>query len=305
MPYKFYTLDVFTNQPFSGNQLAVFPHAEGLTTENMMKIAIEFNFSETVFVFPSVTLNAHRKLRIFTPSAEIPFAGHPTIGTAFLLTKIGSIPLEKTEMEIIFEEGIGKVPVKVKSVNNQPLYAELKVLSLPEFKQNIPSTSDLAKILSLSEEDLIVKDYQAQAVSCGLPFLFIPLLHLPALQKAKINLPLWENFLSNSWSPHIYIFCSTKTNHWRARMFAPALGIKEDPATGSAAAAFAAYLANRETKLNGNWQWTIEQGIEMGRPSLLQAYADREDGIIKEIRVGGASVLVSQGFLASLTLRNR
>jgi trans-2,3-dihydro-3-hydroxyanthranilate isomerase len=300
MKYQFYTADVFTDKPFSGNQLAVFPDAQGLDDITMQKIAAEFNFSETVFVFPSSTMNVHRKLRIFTPSAEIPFAGHPTIGTAFILTKIGYIPLEKTEFDLIFEEGGRKVPVKVKSVDNQTVYAELKALSAPEFHNHTPPLSDLTKVLSLSEKDLILEDYQVQAVSCGLPFLFIPLRNIKSLQKAKINQPVWENVLSNFWSPHVYIFCATENNKWRARMFAPALGIKEDPATGSAAAAFAAYLANRENKINGSWQWTIEQGIEMGRPSLLQAHADKENGTIKEIRVGGACVLVSKGNLTCL-----
>lgn len=300
MNYQFYTADVFTDKPFCGNQLAVFPEAEGLNDVTMQKIAAEFNFSETVFVFPSSEMNVTRKLRIFTPFAEIPFAGHPTIGTAFVLTKIGSIPIENPEFEVIFEEKIGKIPVKIKSINNQPIYTELKVLSAPEFNNNTPSISDLARILSLSEEDLKVENYQVQGVSCGLPFLFIPLRNIEALQKAKINQPLWEKLLSNFWSPHVYIFCDTKENKFRARMFAPGLGITEDAATGSAAAAFGAYLAKKDPKLNGSWQWTITQGVEMGRGSLLQAYADKENDNIKEIRVGGASVLVSQGSLTCI-----
>lgn len=296
MKYKFYTADVFTDKPFTGNPLAVFPNAEGLDAQTMQKIAAEFNFSETVFVFPSSDTEINRKLRIFTPSAEIPFAGHPTIGTAFVLTKIGSIPIRNEEMEVIFEEGVGKIPVKIKSVNNQPVYTELKASSSPEFYDDIPSISDLAKILSLSKQDLMVENYPVQGVSCGLPFLFIPLDSLEALRKAKVNHSLWEKVLSNYWSPHLYVFCHTENDEWRSRMFAPALGIKEDPATGSAAAAFAAYLAQKQAH-NGTWQWTIRQGVEMGRASLLKAYADKSNGFIDNIRVGGASVLVSEGNL--------
>lgn len=296
MEYKFYTLDVFTDKAFTGNQLAVFPDGEGLDSTLMQKIAGEFNFSETVFVFPSSN-DADCQLRIFTPTAEIPFAGHPTIGTAFLLTKIGYLPIQEGEFEIIFEEKVGNIPVKVKSLHNQPIYAELKASSAPEFNYDIPPISEIANLLSLSEQDITVTDYAIEGVSCGLPFLFIPLNSLTALQKVKINQPLWEKILSNSWNPHIYVFCAINENKWRSRMFAPALGIKEDPATGSAAVAFAAYLTSKKTELNGSWQWTIEQGIEMGRASLLQIFADKENGIIQNIRVGGASVLVSEGTL--------
>jgi trans-2,3-dihydro-3-hydroxyanthranilate isomerase len=295
MPYQFYTADVFTDRPFSGNQLAVFPKAEGLNETIMQQIAAEFNFSETVFVFPPLNSKIDRQLRIFTPSGEIPFAGHPTIGTAFVLTKIASIPLQGEETEIIFQEGVGKVPVKVKARDNQPVYAELQAPSAPEFKHDTPNIADLAQILSLEVTELITEEYQPQAVSCGLPFLFIPLRNLEALGKARINQPAWESILSSFWASQVYPFCAVGKNKWRSRMFAPGLGIKEDPATGSAATAFAAYLANRESDLNGSWRWTIEQGIEMGRPSLLKASADKENGVIKEIRVGGTAVILTAG----------
>ena len=295
MNYQFYTTDVFTDKPFCGNQLAVFPNAEGLNETIMQQIAAEFNFSETVFVFSSLSSNIDRRLRIFTPSGEIPFAGHPTIGTAFVLTKIASIPLQGEETEIIFQEGVGKVPVKVKAIDNQPVYAELQVPSAPEFKDDTPNMTDLAQIVGLKVTDLVSNDYSPQAVSCGLPYLLIRVRNLQALEKARINQPAWENILSSFWAPQVYLFCLVRDNKWRSRMFAPGLGIEEDPATGSAAAALAAYLARKKSQLSGSWQWVIEQGIEMGRPSLLKAAADKEDGIIKKIRVGGTSVIVTKG----------
>ncbi len=295
MNYQFYTADVFTDKPFCGNQLAVFPHAEGLNETTMQQIAAEFNFSETVFVFPSLSSDIERRLRIFTPSGEIPFAGHPTVGTAFVLTKIGSFPLQGEETEIIFQEGVGKVPVKVKAIDNQPVYAELRVPSAPEFQDNTPNMADLAQIVGLKVTDLVSDDYPPQAVSCGLPFLLLQVRNLEALGKARLNQPAWQNILSSFWAPQLYLFCAVGENKWRSRMFAPALGIEEDPATGSAAAAFAAYLAMRENQPNGSWQWIIEQGVEMGRPSLLKVAADKENGAIKETRVGGASVIVTQG----------
>ena len=297
MNYQFYTADVFTDKPFSGNQLAVFPNAEGLNKTIMQQIAAEFNFSETVFVFPALNSDIDRRLRIFTPSGEIPFAGHPTIGTAFVLTKIASIPLQGEETEITFQEGVGKVPVKVKAVDNQPVYAELRGPSAPEFRDETPTIADLAQILGLKVTDLATDGYEPRAVSCGVPFLLIRVRNLEALGKARIDRTAWENILSPFWAPQVYLFCSVSENKWRARMFAPALGIEEDPATGSAAAAFAAYLAMRESQLNGSWQWIIEQGVEMGRPSFLKVAADKEDGAVKEIRVGGTSVIVTAGTL--------
>jgi trans-2,3-dihydro-3-hydroxyanthranilate isomerase len=295
MTYNFYTLDVFTDKLFSGNQLAVIPSAEGLDDQTMQKIAAEFNFSETVFVFPPTNPKTHQRLRIFTPTEEIPFAGHPTIGTAFLLTEIAAIPLQGKETKIIFEEGVGNIEVKVKAKNNKPVYAELKTTVKPEFNHNIPKIADLAQILGLNLEEIKFKDYQPLAVSCGLPFLFIPVTNIDTLARARVNLQSWETILSHSWAPHLYLFCGIGENKWRVRMFAPGLGITEDPATGSGAAAFAAYLTTYESNPNGNDEWIIEQGVEMGRSSQLYAYCDQKNGNITEIRVGGACVLVSEG----------
>lgn len=297
MNKEFYTLDVFTQQPFCGNQLAVFPSAEGLTSETMQKIAIEFNFSETVFVMPSENHQADFKLRIFTPGGEIPFAGHPTIGTAFLLAKIGKIPLTENPTQTYLQEGIGNVPVKIYSNNNQPISAELTAPNPPEFYPEIPPISALAEVLSLSETEITVTDFPPQAVSCGLPFLIIPVINTQALARAKINQLAWQKTLSNFIAPHVYPCCNKDENQWRVRMFAPALNITEDPATGSAATAFSAYLANRENIPDGNWQWQIEQGIEMGRASKILASAEKKAGQISKITVGGESILITVGQL--------
>ncbi len=297
MNYRFYTLDVFTDKHFTGNPLAVFPAAEGLSNQIMQKIATEFNFSETVFVFPSSNPKADKKVRIFTPTEEIPFAGHPTIGTSFLLTKIGIFSSTKEEFEVILEEGVGNISVTIKCFNGDPFYTELEVLSTPQFNNNFIALQDLAEMLSLSIQDLIVGDYEIKGVSCGLPFLFLPIKTINALSKAKVNLTIWQNLRPNLASPHLYLFCNITENKWRSRMFAPALGITEDPATGSAAAAFGAYLGQKEANLNGHWKWTIEQGIEMGRASLLQISVTKENSLIKSIKVGGSSVLISEGNL--------
>jgi trans-2,3-dihydro-3-hydroxyanthranilate isomerase len=296
MPYKFYTLDVFTNQPFTGNQLAVFPQAEGLSSSAMAKIAIEFNFSETVFVFPPDNDSINYRLRIFTPGGEIPFAGHPTIGTAYLLAHLKMINLTGDSTTIILGEAVGNVPVVIESKNEQLLYTALQAPQAPEFFPNIPNPQDLANILSLSINDLH-PDYQPQAVSCGLPFLIVPLNSLYALSQAKVNLSLWQQKLSDYIAPHLYPCYPINQFHWQVRMFAPALNIVEDPATGSAATAFAGYLASYESSPDGIWEWQISQGKEMNRPSKIMAIAKKQAHKIIDISVKGESVIVTEGIL--------
>lgn len=298
MRYKFYTADVFTDQIFGGNQLAVFPKAEGLEPQQMQQIAREFNISETVFVFPPQTPQGTRRLRIFTPGTELPFAGHPTVGTAYILSTIGEISLQGEMTTIVFEEGVGLVPVKIRAQNSKPVYTELKAAQMPEFGSEPPLIKDLAAMLSLDTCDLLNGENSPQAVSCGVPFLFIPLRNREVLGKAQLKRELWQQLLSSYWASSVYLFTydpELSGSDLRARMFAPALGIDEDPATGAAATALAGYLSIRNPLIDGTLGWIVEQGFEMGRPSLIKVEADKENHKIKEIRVGGSSVLVSEG----------
>ncbi len=300
MTYLFYTVDVFTNTIFGGNQLAVFPDAEGLSSEIMQKIASEFNFSETVFILPPTVTNATQKLRIFTPTQELPFAGHPTLGAAYILGLTDDSLNKDDNHNLIFEEGVGLVPITIKFRNNQPIYTELTSPQLPEFSDDIPSIEALAEILSLKIEDFRQDNYSPQAVSCGLPFLFVPLHNREALKRIKLNSDRWQQILGNAWASSLYVFCfdpEYEESNIRARMFAPGLGVTEDPATGSAAAAFGGYLGIRETEKNGQFHWRIEQGFEMGRPSFLEVKTEKVDEKINKICVGGSSILVTKGTL--------
>ncbi len=304
MSYKYYWCDVFTEEIFGGNPLVVFPNAEGLSTAKMQQIAREFNISETVFVFPPKNPKNTRCLRIFTPNSEIPFAGHPTVGTAYILGLISAIPLENDLTKIILEEKIGEIPVSIISKNGKPIYTQLSASQLPEIGKNPPSVNILAELLSLETTDLLQEKDHPQAISCGLPFLFIPLVNQNALKKAQLKREIWVKELSNYWAPHLFLFTyetELPNSKISARMFAPGLGIDEDPATGSAATALAGYLATRDRTVDGTLHWQVEQGFFMGRPSILQVEADKKQGEITEIRVGGTSVLVSEG---KLTINN-
>jgi len=295
--YIYYTLDVFTDRIFGGNPLAVFPHEAGLSTEQMQAVAREFNLSETVFVLPAEHPAHSRRLRIFTPGTELPFAGHPTVGTAHLLAEIGDVPMAGAETRIVFEEGVGPVPVMIRASDGRPQSAQFSAARLPEFGPPAPSRLEISNVLSLAEQD-IANDPLPAAVSCGVPFLFVMLKNLDALARARVRREAWERTVAGYWAPHLYLLAPIvpgKHRRYRARMFAPAMGIDEDPATGAAATALAGYLAPLEDQCSGTVTWLVEQGVEMGRPSLISVEADLADGGMTAIRVSGRSVVVSHG----------
>ncbi len=297
--YEFHTLDVFTERRFGGNPLAVLTDARGLTTAQMTAIAREFNLSETVFVMPPDDPAHSRRVRIFTPGRELPFAGHPTIGTAHLLVALGAVPVRDGVNTVVLEEGVGPVSVSVVVDSGEPVSAELTAAQEPETR-DAPDAGKLAAALSLSEDD-VVTDYMAPAiVSCGVPFVLVPLRDRDAVARAAIDTAAWRSALDGAWSREIFLFdaaAARDAENIRARMFAPSLGVGEDPATGSAAASFAAYLAGYADERDATLRWTVEQGFEMGRPSMLFLTADKRDGKVTAVRVAGSSVMVSRGEL--------
>lgn len=300
MRHHYHTLDVFTDRLFGGNQLAVFPDARGLSDARMAHIARELNLSETVFVLPPETPAGTRRLRIFTPGMELPFAGHPTVGAAFLLAAIGEIPLTGNRASVVFEEGVGPVQVTIDGDLGKPTFARLSAAKLPEIGPPPPGSVDIAALLSLDLKDICDGELRPQAVSCGVPFLFVPLRTIAAVRRARLDQARWERRFARYWAPHIYLF-SRETEQAdsdvHARMFAPAMGIAEDPATGAAASALAGYLGARDRTATGTLRWTVEQGFEMGRPSLLYVEADKAEGAVTGIRVGGRSVLLGGGWV--------
>lgn len=304
MPYAFHIADVFTDHVYGGNQLAVLPDARGLNDEQMQSIAREFNFSETVFVFPPRESVNTRRVRIFTPQKELPFAGHPTVGCAFVLATIGDIGLNGDEQSIVLEEGVGPIPVSIRAQNGKPVFTQLTSARLPEIKDPPPPPEVLCEVLSLEPSHIVADDMlEPEAVSCGVPYLFIPIKKPEMLSWVKVDTLKWEQALRDYWAPEMYIYSTEdwsnifEGGHIRSRMFAPGLGIGEDPATGSAAAALGGFLALRSDTRDGTLRWSVDQGVEMGRPSRLELEVDRKRGQLTAIRVGGASVLVSSGTL--------
>ena len=301
MRYHYYTADVFTDRPFGGNQLAVFPDARGLSAPQMQRIAAEFNFSESTFVFPPQQARHTRQVRIFTPATEMPFAGHPTVGTAHVLASIGEIALTGETTHIVLEEGVGPVPVSIRAREGKPVFAQLTAAKLPEFGSSTPAPEVFARALSLSVDDLLYTEADfPQAISCGMPFWFVPLRSIDAVRRARPNRDAWEMDIKPLWAHEIFLFThevERAGSDLHARMFAPLLGIGEDPATGSACTALAGYLGTRNAAREGTLRWRVEQGFEINRHSILEVEADKADGRITAIRVGGASVMMCEGTL--------
>lgn len=298
MRVRYLTCDVFTDRRFGGNQLAVFPDARQIDPALMHPIAREFNYSETTFVLPPDDPRHTRRVRIFTPGGELRFAGHPTVGTAHVLAATGEIALTGSETKIVLEEGVGPVPVSIRAEGKQPTFAQLSVAQLPEVGPPPPDAQRLAAMLSLTPSDLAGGTAAPEAVSCGTPFLFVPLRDTDAVRRARVRADLWAETLAGYWTEMVMVFAmggERPGSDVRARMFAPGIGVPEDPATGSAVVGLGGYLASRDQRGDGTLRWRVEQGFEMGRPSILDLEVDKRGGTITGVRVGGTTVLVCEG----------
>jgi trans-2,3-dihydro-3-hydroxyanthranilate isomerase len=264
----------------------------------MPQIAREFNYSETTFVLPPDDPSHTARVRIFTPGGELQFAGHPTIGTAHVLAVTGNIALTGDETRIVLEEGVGPVSVTIRARNGVPEFAQLSAAKLPDVGPTAPSNETLAAMLSLSRRDIVGGEMLPEAVSCGTSFLFVPVVDRAAVGRARVKGDLFDAALAGYVTGKVYVFAMDPElpgSHVRARMFAPGIGVAEDPATGSAAVALGGYLAARDPRFEGTLRWVIEQGFEMGRPSILEVEADKKAGKVTATRVGGRTVMMCEG----------
>lgn len=295
MQYRFAIADVFTDTPFGGNQLAVFPEAQGLSTRAMQALAREFNFAETTFVLPPADPRHARRVRIFTPKAEVPFAGHPTVGTAAVLARLGLIAAPDGSARVVLEEGVGPVVVEIRMgtvADSARLILERDV----EIPPTTPTRQSTAAALSLPESAI----RESWFASAGIAFCLIRLESTAAVDSAALNRAAWNAHFASAWAPNLFLFAGETAPGGRlyARMFAPALGVEEDPATGSASVALAGSLAGRLPDPEGVFDWRIEQGVAMGRPSLIEASAERHEGRTIRLMVKGQVVTVGEGSMA-------
>jgi trans-2,3-dihydro-3-hydroxyanthranilate isomerase len=289
MRYRFVTCDVFTTKRFSGNQLAVLPDATGLDAVAMQSLAAEFGYSETTFVLPPADSANLAAVRIFTPRSEMPFAGHPTVGTALTLSWEGRAPVGG---EFVLEMKAGLVPVRLRVDGEVPI-ADFAAPQRPSHGTPLP-TRAIARALGLAEADVVSGGGLPCIASCGVAFLLVELVDLAAVQRARfvdlVGLP-------ETASEGIFLFArdAGAEGAVRPRMFAPLHGIPEDPATGSAAAALAGFLGGRPGLAEGWHHWHVRQGVEMGRPSEIHAAAHRIKDDVVEVRIAGSAVSVAEG----------
>lgn len=294
MRLRFQTLDVFTDRVFGGNPLAVVHDADGLNAAQMQRIAREFNLSETVFLLRPTRSDALARLRIFTPAMELPFAGHPTVGTACLLAELG-MAASGADVRFVLEEGVGPVPVRVRREAGRPIYAELSAARAPVKTPALTPVEVVARTLGIAPGDIGQAGETLRVGDCGLPFLLVPLRVPELLAALEPDFSPWKAWPGPKDPAALFVYARGYEGEIRARMFGPGVGVAEDPATGSAAAALGGVLALETAAADAQLQWTLHQGMEMGRPSLIHIEAERRAGEVVAVRVGGYSVTVSQG----------
>jgi len=295
---KYQIWDVFTSQPLAGNPLAVVLDTDGLDTEAMLRIANEFNLSETTFILPPDDPRHRANVRIFTPFYEMPFAGHPTVGSAIAIAAADGVG----DALFTIEEQVGIVRCVV-STTDAVAFAEFTLPKLPAAAPFELSREAAAAALGLDPGEVGFENHTVTAWSAGVPYITVPVRDLAAAGRAKLNTSTWLELtggLTEARAPAAYVYCREATFHdsaFHARMFAGHVGLVEDPATGSAAAAFAGAVDHFDKPVDGTHSFWIEQGVEMGRPSRIRLSIDIERGTLTDARIGGNAVKVAEGLI--------
>jgi trans-2,3-dihydro-3-hydroxyanthranilate isomerase len=287
----FYIVDVFAVAKYTGNQLAVFTNAANLSPEQMQEIAKEVNYSETTFVTSTQMVSDGYNVRIFTPEQELPFAGHPTLGTAYILQKE---IIKTTVQKILLNLKVGQIPVTVDDANSSEecLWMQQKA---PTFHQ-ILDADKIAEVLRIQSTEIDSR-FPIQEVSTGVPFIIVPLKTLESVKRIKVNKDKYFELINTTDAKSILVFCPEtykQENHLNVRVFCDYLGIPEDPATGSANGCLAGYLVEYSYFRKQEINVRIEQGYEINRPSLLLLRAEKKDAAI-EVNVGGKVIMVAKG----------
>ncbi len=291
MKYQFHIVDVFSSTPFGGIQQAVLPDAAGISSEGMQKIAREFNFGETIFVLPKNDPASTCRVRIFTPRTELDFAGAPSVGTACALVMKQHVRFSDP-IRLILEENIGPVTVDV-AQRNGGFHGKLTLSGKIEAPTGAPSPTELAAVLSVEPAEVD----QVFFAGVGVPICFAQLNSNEVVDRAVINRTAWAATLSRAWSPHIFFFAGNLRDGGKlyARMWAPALGVEEDPATGGASAALVGAMASKPDFSGMAYRLSIQQGVLMGRRSEIEAEARKSGSVVTSVSVGGATAYIASG----------
>ena len=294
MKLPFATLDVFTEKRFAGNPLAVVLDADELEAEAMQAIAREFGHPETVFVLKPDTLGSTARVRIFTPATEMAFAGHPTVGTALVLALLG----RGDAGNIVLEEKIGVIHCTVRPQGDRSGHARFLLPDMPRGAGSPAPTAAIAAALGLSVNDIGFDRFVPARWSVGNAFTFVPVRSLDVVRRCRVNDAAWDGAFELGGRTSAYVFTGEtldSANQFHARMFAPRLGVTEDPATGSAVAAMAGLCVRTLALDQGEHRFTVEQGHEMGRPSLIELVLTMRSGLLRLATIGGSAVVVTEG----------
>jgi trans-2,3-dihydro-3-hydroxyanthranilate isomerase len=297
MNLQYYIADVFTHEIFNGAQIAVFPNGDGLSDEQMQKIANELNLWETVFIFhPGGDL---RRLRMFSPKAEVDFAGHPVIAAAFVLGLCGDIALDDRVTQVVFEQNSGPIEVNITSEQGKPSFVQFtnKVSSIVD--RFAPSDEELASVLSIQQSDLDHIKYSARLVACGLPYLIVPVWKYETVRKARFNYAAWSQSAAPQTAAQEILLFAPKTPYpdsdFNLRLLGPRIGHDDDPPVGAAVPAFASYLCSFEHTRKGTHTFAVDRGDAHSRRSVLNIEMDHKGKAQLTLRVGGSAVIFAQG----------
>jgi len=299
MTLDYYIADAFTNQRFSGAQIAVFPHADNLTPVQMEVIAKEMNLTETVFVSNPNHDAVNRRMRIFSPLGEVDFAGHPIIATAHVLGECGDISLTDDVTSVIFTQNVGDVEVNISANNGKPTNVQFTRKVSTVIDRFTPSIAEVAELLSIKPEEIDHTKYSTRLVSCGFPYLIVPVWNYDSVRNAKFNFSSWSLSTAPQTAAQEILLFSPKTpfkdSDFNARLLGPNIGINDDPPVGSAMPALASYLCSFDFTQKGTHTFSVDRGDANNRRSVINIEMDHKDQAELNLRIGGEAVMIAEG----------
>jgi len=299
MTLNYYIADVFTNELFSGAQIAVFPQADNLNPVQMETIAKEMNLSETVFVSNPNKDQSSRRMRIFSPLGEVDFAGHPIIATAFVLGESGDITLTDDITPLTFTQNVGDIDVNISATAGKVKFVQFARKVSSVIDRFTPTVAEVADLLSISPDEIDHKKYSVRLASCGFPYLIVPVWSYESVRKAKFNFNSWSLSAAPQTAAQEILLFSPKTpfkdSNFNARLLGPNIGINDDPPVGSAMPAFASYLCSFDVTQQGTHTFAVDRGDENSRRSVINIEMDNKKQSELALRIGGEAVMVAEG----------
>lgn len=299
MNYKYYISDIFTTQVFSGAQVAVFPDADGLSNKQMALVAKELNLSETVFLTQEGIVDESWRMKIFSPFGEMDYAGHPVVAAAYVLASIGKVSQKEPYSSIEFIQNSGAMNASVSWKGEAPGFVQFSIKTSATVDYYTPTETEIASFLGFDSGQIDQKKYQARLVSCGFPYLVVPIHYFDTVRKAKFNYTAWSQSIAPQTAAQEILLFSPKTHHsdsnFSVRLVGPNIGLHDDPPVGTALSAFAAYLCSFDHLQKGTYTFAVERGDDKNRRSVINMEMDHKGEDELALRIGGDAVMVVEG----------